>query len=119
MAQSPENLQDADLGDLAAEEEAEQEAQVAQEAQEAQVPQVPQVPQQKVWKMRKPIERELVHTRAQLRALGIVLNKRSFKGDEILVAGAPIEALDKNTLLWVERWSQIGGGKRRYSQEWL
>jgi hypothetical protein len=47
------------------------------------------------------------------------LNKRSFKGDEILVAGAPIEALDKNTLLWVERWSQIGGGKRRYSQEWL
>ena len=58
-----EDLQEADFGDLALEMEAEQEAEVAQEAQEA------EVLQQKVWKQRKPMERELMHTRAQLTAL--------------------------------------------------
>ena len=52
----PENLQDADFGNLAAEEEAEQEAQVAQEAHGEEGEEA-EVPQQKVWKARKPIER--------------------------------------------------------------
>ena len=106
--QAPESLEEVDFGDGNEQEEIEIERRVLQ------------LKPKQPWKMRKPIERELECTRAQLRALEIMVSRRRFQKGEVVTAGGPPGApLDSKTQLWVERWSQEVNGVRRYSEQWL